>query len=236
MAKVELRKAAEYALTRLPPEFHGAWCVVTATGTYGIDPKCIHLRFWFWLDRPLTCAEMTRWLDNKPFIDPSIYKSENQPIYTSGPVFLGDPRLDDPMFGISRVVVLDGEPSVVTPSAEHLKPPPIRPMLPPVRGTPSGDGSAMLSASCVAIRETPQGVPRHIVIFNECRDIARLVAVGYLDEEYALLRITRAAADIGKTDANEIKRIFNDTLRYRREQMQMESGDNRVFDENDWEI
>jgi hypothetical protein len=230
-----LRRIAEYARSRLPSEFRGAWCVVTATGSYLIKPGA-HLRFFFWLSEPLTCAQKTRWLDKTPFIDPAIYKSENQPIYTSGPVFLGNPEYDDPMHGMSRVIVLDGEPCVITPHAERLKTPPRPPYQAPSRGTLQGDGCAMLSAACRTIRNPPQGVPRHEVIFDQCRDVVRLVAANYLDEDYALLRITRAAADIGKTDENEIKRIFNDTLRYRREHMELENGPHRVFDENDAEI
>jgi hypothetical protein len=235
-----LRGIAEYARSRLPPEFRKAWCIVTATSTFAIKPGA-RLRFLFWLDRPLTCAEKVRWLDKNPFIDMAIYKSCNQPIYTAGPVFLGDPLLDDPMFGISRVITLDGDECVVTPHPEKLKPPPHRPYHAPLRGTLQGHGGVMLSMACMTIRamnDPPRDgdPPRHEVIFNQCRDIVRLVAMGAMDESYALLRITRAAADIGKTDENEIKRIFNDTLRYRREQMEMESGEHRVFDENGWEI
>jgi hypothetical protein len=240
-----LRQQAEYARTRLPPEFRNAWCIVVATGTYGIDPKGVHLRFFFWLDKPLSCKEKTRWLDKTPFIDPSIYKSENQPIYTSAPTFLGDPLLDDPMFGISRVITLDGDVCVVTPHAERLKTPPRPPYHAPLRGTPSGDGGVMLSMACMAIRAMndplpdgdPPRPPRHEVIFEQCRlNVAPLVAIGAVDESYALLRVIRAAADIGKTDEDEIKRIFNDTLRHRREHMELESSDHRVFDENDEEI
>jgi hypothetical protein len=231
-----LKNIAENARARLPEEFHKAWCTVVATASYNVDPKYVHLRFWFWLDKPLSCKEKTRWLDKNPFIDMSLYKSCHQPIFTAGPMFEGDPVLDDPMLGADRIITLDGDACVVTPHAERLKTPPRPPYHAPLRGTLRGDGSAMLSAACRTIRDAPQDMPRHVMIFNQCRDIARLVAVGYLDEEYALLRITRAAADIGKTDEDEIKRIFNDTLRYRREHMRMESGDNRVFDENDWEI
>jgi hypothetical protein len=73
----------------LSPEFQNARCVGWATSGHGISPGA-RLRFFFRLDRPLTCAEKRIWL--KPlawigdikFVDPGIYTA-NQLIYTASP-------------------------------------------------------------------------------------------------------------------------------------------------------
>jgi hypothetical protein len=225
-----LRDRALWMRSMLLPEFHNARCIGTVTASYGLN-KGVRIRLWFRLDRALTCADKRRWLkplqkiDFVDFVDLGLY-SANQPVYTAAPVF-EDPS-DDPLFELPRLVVLDGEELVRTPHAERLKTPPRPPYQAPLRGTLQGDGGIMLSMACMTIRAMnapprdgdPPRPPRHEVIFEQCRlNVAPLVAAGCVDESYALLRITRAAADIGKTDENEIKRIFNDTLNYRREHM-----------------
>src|SRR5579875_390630 len=43
------------AVLTLPPQFHGAACIVQATGSHGLKPG-MHLRVWCWLSRPASSA------------------------------------------------------------------------------------------------------------------------------------------------------------------------------------
>jgi hypothetical protein len=228
-----LRQQAEYARSRLPPEFRNAWCIVTATGTYGINPKGVHLRFWFWLDKPLSCKEKTRWLDKNPFIDPSIYKSENQPIYTSAPTFLGDPLLDDPMFGISRVITLDGDACVVTPHAERLKPTPPRPYQASSfhidhAAKDSSYGLSTLGQALYLIYNAPNKLtrPRHEWIRIACQMVAHPIILGLLNANSALEQLIVASVSIGKEE-QETRNLFDWALRAKAAELALEEEGSR---------
>jgi hypothetical protein len=178
------------------------------------------------LPKPLKCAELKRLLQREHApVDVSPLHACGL-AYTASPLF-EDPN-DDPL-PLGRLVMLDGDSCATTFDAEVSKPSPLPSHRPPPRMSLQGDGCAMLSAACMTIREAGEG-DRHKTIFDQCRDLAKLIAVGYLDEDYALFRITRAGVAIGKGET-EIKRIFNDTLRYCREQMQMERGNDGTFNE-----
>ena len=184
-----LRGIAEYARSRLPPEFHGVWCIAAATGSYNIKPGA-HLRFFFMLDRPLTCAQKVRWLGKAPFIDRSIF-TPNQPIFTSAPVFAGNPEFDDPMFGVPRVITLDGEPRVTTPTPERLNPPPHHPIaFAPRVAAGAGDHSLILSAM-IAIDGAQPG-ERHRKIMIEAFKLASLAVCGAIDPDRALRGLVHA--------------------------------------------
>ena len=236
-----LRTIATHARTRLPLEFRGAWCIVTATSAYGIDRKGVHLRFWFWLDRPLTCAEKTRWLDKQPFIDPAIYRSENQPIYTAGPVFLGDPLLDDPMFGVSRVITLDGEPCVTTPSAKMLNTPKTIPFIaraPRMQAAPGGDPIGLVLGAMQAIEVTPPGA-RHVVIMKQANELAHWVVLGVVNAEQALSSLihsgTKPVAGAREITPQEVVRMWEHALRKKTAAHELEQSLRDVCYDNDGE-
>jgi hypothetical protein len=195
-----LRGIAEYARTRLPIEFRGAWCVAAATGSYGLKPGA-RLRFFFLLDAPLTCAQKVCWLGKAPFIDRSIY-TPNQVIYTSRPVFAGNPEFDDPMFGVPRVITLDGEPHVRTPHPERLKPPRYPAAFTP-RGTAGVDDHSLILSAMIAIDSVEPG-GRHNRIMREAFNLATLAVAGGVDPDRALRGLIRAGTKT-MPGAREIK-------------------------------
>lgn len=78
----------EYAVSRLPAEFHDATCWWQFTASHGIKPG-ISLRLYFWADRPLSDAELKLWLADSP-VDHAIF-SPAQPIYVARPIFIAMP-------------------------------------------------------------------------------------------------------------------------------------------------
>ena len=219
----DLHEVGEIVRSVLPSAFHSAGCVVLATSGHCRKPG-LRMRMFFRLDAPLTMTEIKRWFirEKAKFLDLQTFQP-NQPIYTAGPVFL-DPDAD-PL--VNRVARLPGELCVVCPRKEALKPPPRKIHQAPCAEELRGKGSPMLSAACTAIRDwnkparggDPPKQSRHTLIFNQCRAVTYFVSAGVLDGDYALIRVTRAAGDIGKTDEKEIERIFKDTLRYHMEQV-----------------
>jgi hypothetical protein len=113
----DLLQCAEAVMPNLPEAFRPAKCIVQATSSHTFKSG-VNLRLWFWLDRPLTGAELRRWLRDYDGIDCSVFLPA-QPIYTADPVFLDDGV--DPL--PARLAWLHGQPWVITPTAEELRPP-----------------------------------------------------------------------------------------------------------------
>jgi hypothetical protein len=82
----DLTSCAHFAVTTLPAAFHDARCVVQATASHGIKPG-VRLRLWYWLDRPVSCAELKRWLARTRSVDVGSIGPVNL-IYTARPIFL----------------------------------------------------------------------------------------------------------------------------------------------------
>jgi hypothetical protein len=228
-----LEDKVAYVRSMLPAEFQGVRCIGTATSSYGIKPG-LFVRLWFLTDRPLTCAEKRRWLEPIGWIDPALY-SANQQIFTAAPIF--EDEADNPLPNDQRLVVLDGCERVTPPIAEKLKPK--KTFYAPIIGCgpiPGGSSSAALSAACVAIKrhgkDANDARSRHQLIFDECRHLTDLTIFGHLDEGHALARVVAAGVSIGK-DEEEIKRIFRDTLRYRRETIEAQRKTDVIYGEED---
>jgi hypothetical protein len=93
---------AEAARNLLPEAFRNATCWWQRTGSYGVgyegregDPWKGRIRLGFWLDAPLTGAQIRHWFRELPegVVDLSIY-AQVQPHYTGAPVFQG---CEDPL-------------------------------------------------------------------------------------------------------------------------------------------
>ena len=82
----DLPACAAAARAALPPAFHAARAVVTASASHGIKPG-LRLRYWCWCDRAVSGPELRRWLRGAP-VDKSVFLPA-QPIYTAAPVFAG---------------------------------------------------------------------------------------------------------------------------------------------------
>jgi hypothetical protein len=98
----EPKAAAEYVIDQLPGEFHGVTCRWQFTSSQGFKSSTIHLRLYFWADRPLSDSDLKTWLcgyepgtkDRRwPMIDGAVF-SPAQPVYTAAPLIVG---MRDPM-------------------------------------------------------------------------------------------------------------------------------------------
>jgi hypothetical protein len=94
----EPKAAVEYVIGRhLPEEFDGVTCRWQFTSSQGFKSSTIHLRLYFWADRPLSDSDLKTWLcgfepgtkeRRWPMIDGSVF-SPAQPIYTAAPLIVG---------------------------------------------------------------------------------------------------------------------------------------------------
>ena len=89
----------EHVIGLLPAEFHRAshhWQLSSSAGI--TDPSGVSLHLWFWLDRPVSDAQLKAWSADWnaragiKLIDPALF-NDVQPHYTAAPVFDG---VDDP--------------------------------------------------------------------------------------------------------------------------------------------
>jgi hypothetical protein len=74
----------DVAMERMPPEFRSASCFWQLTSGHGIKPGG-RARLFFWLSRPVTNNEATRWIP-KSVADPAVHRTV-QPIYIAAPIF-----------------------------------------------------------------------------------------------------------------------------------------------------
>lgn len=191
----DLPGSALEAVRRLPKAFYGAGCLVQATASHGIKPGC-RLRLWYWLDRPTTGDELTRWLHGKP-ADPSVFRTA-QPIYTASPVFEPGARDHLP----HRLVMLPGAILVPVPLPEALRPQPLRRVVP--MPSPSDTWAmryafAALTKAATRVRLAEIG-DRHRTILREAQGLARFVSAGLLSERDVGTVLHGAGEEIGKSE------------------------------------
>ncbi|MCF3947755.1 hypothetical protein [Acidiphilium iwatense] len=189
----DLPGCAGVALARLPASFHGAACIVQATGSHGVKPG-IRIRMWHWLVRPLTGAEVGRWLDSVTGIDRSVFRPA-QIIYAAAPVFeTGRDHLP------YRIAMIPGVPHVEPPSAAALAPLPPKPTAPlPQPGDAKADRYAWAALRNAAARVASSGEgDRHPTIFREARSLARFIAAGLLSRQAVMQTLETAAQCAGK--------------------------------------
>jgi hypothetical protein len=149
----DLAGCGHAAIQRLPGAFHGVRCIAAASASHGIKPGC-RLRLWYWLDRPTTGDELTRWLRAAP-VDASLNRPA-QLCYTAGPVFA--PGAGDRL--AARMVTLLGEPVVRVPAAETLRPSPPSPPSRSARfrrGSPDRHITAILTGVLTRLEAAPDG-------------------------------------------------------------------------------
>jgi hypothetical protein len=160
------------------------------------------VRLWYWLSRPATSRELTRWLRHRP-ADPSVFRAA-QPIYTAAPVFAAGASDHLP----ERMVVLPGTELVPVPSPEELEPGKVV-LKPPM--TPGATGAsryafAALTNAAVRIRQACVG-QRHPTILREARGLARLVTAGLLTES-AIAEVLRSSGQDTGMPEEEIDSII----------------------------
>jgi hypothetical protein len=80
----DIEHVIDVAIERMPPEFRSASCFWQLTSGHGIKAGG-RARLFFWLSRPVTNNEATRWIP-KSIADPAVHRTV-QPIYTAAPIF-----------------------------------------------------------------------------------------------------------------------------------------------------
>jgi hypothetical protein len=76
------------ALRRLlPPEFHGCSFWWSFSSSSGFKPGASRMKLGFWLSRPVTGAELGRWLASSP-VDHAVFRPI-QPIFIASPILRG---------------------------------------------------------------------------------------------------------------------------------------------------
>jgi hypothetical protein len=191
----DLPACADCAVRRLPDAFHGVRGIIQASGSHGIKPG-VRLRLWYWLSRPTTGSELTRWLRLAP-VDPSVFRTV-QVIYTAAPVF----ALGSSDHLRQRMVTLPGDAVVPVPPPAALAPPPPRPPAPMPKTTDAGAGSYALNAlTNAASRVQGAGVgKRHDTILREARSLARLISGGLLTRSDVIKTLRDAGVNAGKPE------------------------------------
>jgi hypothetical protein len=95
---VDPNAAVEYVVGLLPAAFHDSACFWSFTASQSLPgyEGLLSMRLWYWLDKPMTDAELQRWADKVnadagfKLADPVLYRPV-QPHYTAAPIFIGGP-------------------------------------------------------------------------------------------------------------------------------------------------
>lgn len=193
----DLAACAGHAVQRLPIAFHGARCIVQASASHGIKPGC-RLRLWFWLDRPVTGAELKVWLKPHP-VDPCTFVTA-QPIYTAAPVLVGRPDHLP-----TRLADVPGAQAVAVPAPELLKPPEKpRPQAPAEAATISQERvRRIIDDALRRVRNAPND-GKHYALRNNARLLGGIAAQAGLSDSYLIDRLIDALP-AGVEDWNRAK-------------------------------
>jgi hypothetical protein len=188
----DLARSACEAIGHLPAAFDGVECIAQATASHGIKPGC-RVRLWYWLTRPTTGRELTRWLRHAP-ADPSVFRAV-QPIYTAAPVFAPGANDHLPL----RMTMLPGTKVVSVPPLQIIEPAKrvaVRSL--PTAGATGAARYAFAALTNAAVRIRQAGVgKRHPTILREARSLARFVGAGLLTESSIAEVLRSSGQDIG---------------------------------------
>ncbi len=192
----DVAECAQLAIAVLPGVFHGARCLAQATAGHGIKPG-IRLRLWFWLNRPLTAQELTKWLKSTP-VDVAVFRAA-QPIYTAAPVFENPDQ--DPV--PNRIVELTGCEHVAAPAESALLPNAAIPVkavpLPSDTHAQRYAARAMVNAA-IRVSSAPVN-SRHKTCVQQARSLGRLVEAGLLTGRQVCELLAGALEQSGKDKA-----------------------------------
>ncbi len=189
----DLFGCARVAIRALPKAFCDSRCVAQATASHGIAPG-INIRLWCRFDRPISSAELRRWLRAAP-VDHAVFRPA-QVIYTAPPLF--DAGVSDPL--AERLIMMAGRLDEVQVPSESALAPPARKTA--IRGPAIGAagesryGSAALISATARVARAGQGA-RHPTLLAEAMGLARLVARGLLSENTVIRALGGAAEMVG---------------------------------------
>jgi len=199
----DLAACAKAARAALPHAFRDAAGIIAATASHGIKPGG-RLRWWAWLSRPTTGAELDAWFTGCP-VDHAIFRPV-QPIFTAAPLF--DAGVPDPV--PERLALVPGAREVVpVPAPALLRPVRNEPRRAPADSTRKGGAGALEHA-----RRTIAAAPvnaRH----GAAKRMAAFLAHLHRDGEVTAIDVAEAVgagiAAAGK-DRNEGEAIARWTL------------------------
>jgi hypothetical protein len=208
--------SALYLIRHLPKEFAGRSCVWTFTSGAGFKPE-LRMRLWFWLDRPMSEAEASRWLAGCP-VDMSLYRVV-QPHYTAAPILE-----DVPPPVPQRIGLLEDffDPVPVPALAEPAPPPRPEPGSPRRRQEPGARPNrhyalAALASEAERIAQTDpgQGVGhgRHAALFTGALRMTRFIHAGTLSCAEVTNDLITAAQLAGLSDSwDELVRTVSNAV------------------------
>lgn len=194
----DLAACARAVRRYLPHAFRDAAAIVQATAGHGIKPGA-RLRWWAWLSRPVTGAELLEWFKASP-VDPATFRGA-QPIYTAAPLFASG--MVDPI----------PERLALVPGARDVVPVPAPAMLRPVRVAPPPSrvgGLGLTSLRSLADRDRFAALvrfvggagegERHGKLLWAARKAHELVKAGSITESAACDALVNAAMAAGGID------------------------------------
>lgn len=186
----DLSACARIVRPALPHAFQDAAAIVGATASHGVKPGA-RLRWWAWLSRPTTGAELENWFAGCP-VDFCTFRPV-QPIYTAAPLFA--PGMVDPV--PERLVLLPGAREVVpVPPAALLRPAPR--MLPaPTRRLEHDGGAGALAYARRTIAAAHEST-RHNTAKRMATFLAHLAREGKVSADAAKHAIADGIEAAGK--------------------------------------
>ncbi len=201
----DLSACARAVRCYLPHAFRDATAIVQATAGHGIKPGA-RLRWWAWLSRPVTGAELLEWFKGCA-VDVATFRTA-QPIYTAAPLFA--PGAVDQL--PERLALLPGAREVVpVPAPAMLRP--VARMLPAVsHRASSGDGTGRFTALVRTVRESAEGERHRRLFWAACR-AGEIVAAGGIGAETAAAELVRAAMDAGGRDVKNAEATARDGIK-----------------------
>lgn len=189
----------------LPHAFRDAAGIVQATAGHGIKPGA-RVRWWAWLSRPVTGAELLEWFKGCP-VDAATFRTA-QPIFTAAPMFATGTVDHLP----ERLALVPGARDVVPVPVPAMLRPVVR-MLPAVsRRASSGDGAGRFAALVRTVRESAEGERHRRLFWAACR-AGEIVAAGGIGAETAAAELVRAAMDAGGRDLKNAEATARDGIK-----------------------
>jgi hypothetical protein len=193
----DLVACARIAIEALPDAFREVQGIVQATARHGISPD-MHLRLWYWLDRPTSGAEVKQWLRGAP-VDTSVFGAA-QVIYTAAPMFL--PGDCDPL--LTRLATVPGMLVEVTvPPAAVLAPPRIEARISGVVPDNLALAGIVRAIACARLGER-----NNVLYWAACR-LAEHVRARLLDHATALAILCEASRYAGLPPAEASRPVLS---------------------------
>lgn len=201
----DLAACARAVRRYLPHAFRDAAGIVQATASHGIKEGA-RLRWWAWLSRPATGAELLEWFKGCP-VDVVTFRPA-QAIYTAAPLFTVGTV--DPL--PERIALVPGAREVVpVPAPAMLRP--VRLMVPAQpRRMADGDGAGRFAALVQTVRASAEGERHRRLFWAACR-AGEMVREGSIGAATATAELVRAAADAGGRDLKTAEATARDGIK-----------------------